>query len=188
MNVNIKIPESLEDITVGQYQEIDRLSKVEGLTNDKLDDEIIKVVTGFNNVGAISKRDRNILIQDIYKALKQDGKFHQTFVLNGIDFGLIPNFDNITNGEYADLIKYSESDEHMHKLLAVAYRPIKHKNMFKDYTIVNYEGTKYNAERMKELPMSIANGVIGFFLNGYNDLKIHLLTSMAVEQTKDKAL
>jgi hypothetical protein len=184
MKVKLTIPNNLDDITVGQHQAIQELLLNEDLKGSELDDEILKIVLNFDNVEGISAKDKNELIKDIDLALKKQGEFKQTFVLDGIEFGLIPNFDTLTNGEYTDLIKYSNSDEDLHRLLAVAYRPRKFRDTFKNYTIVNYEGTAFNADRMKQLPMSIAHGVVGFFLNGWNDLKNHILMSMEVEQTK----
>lgn len=185
MKVKIKVPSSLDDITVGQYQSIQKLSENDNLKGKELDDEILKIVLGFDNIDAISVKDRNRLFLDVQKALQKEGEFKQTFVLNNIEFGLIPNFDKITNGEYTDLIKYSEYVDDLHRFLAVAYRPTKYRDRFKNYSIVNYEGTQYNAERMLELPMSIANGVQGFFLNLSNDLENYILMSTQMEQVRE---
>jgi hypothetical protein len=185
MKVKVKVPSSLDDITVGQYQAIQKLLENENLKGKELDNEILKIVLGFDNIDAISVKDRNRLYVDVQKALQKEGEFKQTFVLNGIEFGLIPNFDKINDAEYTDLIRYSKNDEDLHRFLAVAYRPTKFKDRFKNYTIVNYEGTKYNAERLKELPMSIAKGVQVFFFNLSKDLSNYILTSTVQEQVKE---
>ena len=185
MKVKIKVPLSLDDITVGQHQSIQKLLENDNLKGKELDNEILKIVLGFDDIDAISVKDRNRLFVDVQNALQKEGEFKQTFVLNGIEFGLIPNFDKLTNGEYTDLIKYSEYVDDLHRFLAVAYRPIKLKDRFKNYTIVNYEGTKFNADRLKELPMSIANGVQGFFLNLSNDLENYILMSTQTEQARE---
>ena len=185
MNVKLKIPSTLDDITVGQHQAIQNLLKEETLTGKDLDDEILKIVLNYNSINGISAKDRNLLIKDIDIALKKEGTFYNKFTLNGIEFGLIPNFDKISDGEYTDLIKYSKNDEDLHRFLAVAYRPTKLKDVFKNYTIVNYEGTEFNAERMKGLPMSIANGVKGFFLTLSVDLLNHIQKSTEEEQVKE---
>lgn len=184
MNVKVKIPESLEDITIGQMQSILELSKNEEIEGDKLDDEILKVVLNLNEVDLIAKKDRNILLNDIEKAIQNKGNFHQTFELKGIRFGLIPNFDNITNAVYTDLINYSREEEDLNRFMAVCYRPITTKDWFKNYKIEEYNGTSKWAEFMKDMPMSIANGCKGFFLNLLNDLNSHILKSMEVEQAK----
>lgn len=173
MKVKLTIPESLDDITVGQFQSIELLLKKEELRDVELDDEILKVILKFDNIDGISLKDRNRLIIDIRKALESEGTFKQTFELNGIDFGLIPNFDKIKNGEYSDLIKYANELEDLHRFLAVAYRPIKRHDTFGNYKVVSYQGTSEHAQTMKDLPMSIAKGVQGFFLTLSNHLENH---------------
>ena len=185
MNVKIIIPESLDDITVGQFQQIEYLLKKEDLREVELDDEILKVILNFDKVDAISVKDRNRLILDIRKALESEGTFKQTFELNGIDFGLIPNFDKITNGEYTDLIKYANDIEDLHRFLAVAYRPIKVRDTFGNYKLVSYDGTSEHGERMKDLPISIAKGVQGFFLTLSNHLENHSLKFMLGELRRE---
>lgn len=181
MNVKVTIPTSLNDITVGQYQNIKSLLDNEELTGVDLDNAILKIVLGFDEVENISKKDKNILAKDIEKALLNDGSFSQTFELKRTRFGLIPNFDNITNGEYIDLIKYSESEDDLHRFLAVCYRPVITKDLFKNYKIENYEGTSKYADVMKDLPMSIAKGCKGFFLTLWEDLNNYILMSTEAE-------
>lgn len=185
MNVKLTIPTSLDDITVGQYQEITKLLDNEGLKDEKLDNEILKIVLGFNEVEKMSAKDRNSILKDIQEALKKEGSFTNRFVLNGIEYGFIPNFDNITNGEYIDLIKYSANIDDFHRFLAVSYRPILTKDKFNNYDLVSYKGTSEHAETMKQLPVSIANGVNVFFWSLSNDLEKHIATSMEVEQVKE---
>lgn len=184
MNVKITVPSNLDDITVGQFQAIQKLLDDENLKGKELDDEILKIVLNFDNVKNISVKDRNRLASDVTKALQIEGTFKNRFTLNGIEFGLIPNFDKISDGEFTDLVKYYKSIEDLHRFLAVAYRPTKFKDRFKNYTIVNYEGTEHNAERLKELPMSIAKGVQVFFFNLSKDLSNYILKSTEAEQLR----
>jgi hypothetical protein len=188
MNVKITIPTSLNDVTIGQYQEITALLNDEDLQGIELDNQILRIVLDFDNVEDISVKDRKQLISDIEKALLNEGTFRQTFELNGVKFGMIPNFDNITNGEYTDLIKYADNDEDIHRFMAVCYRPIKDKDVFKNYLIKKYKGTSEYSEVMKDLPMSIAKGCKGFFLTLWQDLDKHLTMSMEVEQVRELAL
>ncbi len=184
MNVKLTIPSSLDDITVGDFQAIQLLLEDESLTGDKLDNEILKVILKFDNIKYISVKDRKKLLEDITKALEKEGEFKQKFKLRGVKFGMIPNFDKISNGEYTDLIKYADDIQDLHRFLAVAYRPIEKSDMFNNYTVREYEGTSEHAETMKHLPMSVANGVQVFFYALSNDLSRHILTSMEAEQAR----
>lgn len=184
MNVKLKIPTNLEDITVGQFQAIQKLLENEDLKGNELDDEILKVVLKYDNIKGISAKDRNMLVNDIRNALEEEGTFYNRFTLKGIEFGLIPNFDKLSNGEYTDIIKYSDNIQELHRFLAVTYRPIKIKDSFQNYKIVEYNGTSEHAENMRELPMSIANGVQFFFYSLSKDSKKHILMSMEQEQVR----
>ena len=184
MELKIKVPTSLDDITVGQSQQISELSESGTLTGSEFDNECLRIVIGVNSINGISQKDKNILINDIEKALITEGEFKHTFKLNGVTYGLIPNFDKITSGEYIDLIKYSESEEDLHRFLAVCYRPIKTKDFFKNYELEYYKGTEEHAETMKELPLSIAKGCKGFFLRLQKDLEMFSLMYMEAEQVK----
>ena len=188
MNVKITIPTSLNDITIGQYQAIRELLKDEDLKGKELDNEILRIVLGFENVEGIAKKDRNNLIKDIETALEKEGNFNKTFKLKDVTFGMIPNYDAISNGEYIDLIKYSENEEDLHRLLAVCYRPIRGKDIFNNYQIEEYNGTGKYADIMKELPMSIAKGCRGFFLTLSEDLEIPSLMFTEVELKRELVL
>lgn len=183
MNVKVKVPSNLNDITILQYQKMHKLneSNLEGV---HLDNEILKLFTGIENVGAISQKDRDSLLSSISKSLVDDGKFEQRVKLGTLNLGMIPNFDKIVGAEYTDLIKYSDSVEDLHRFMAVAYRPIKHKDAFKNYSIVNYDGTSELSEVMKQLPMSIVKGFNGFFLTLSNDLEDHIQKFTAEERMK----
>jgi hypothetical protein len=184
MNVTVKVPSNLNDITIGQYQRLHKLneSDLEGVA---LDNEILKLFTGVDNVGGISQKDRGGLLESITLALSNEGEFKQRVKLEHLTLGMIPNFDKIVGSEYTDLIKYADSVEDLHRFMAVAYRPIKHKDAFSNYSIVNYSGTSELSEVMKHLPMSIVKGFNGFFLTLSNDLEGHIQRCTAEAQAKE---
>ena len=186
MNITIKVPTSFDDITIEQYQRLHKINE-SGVTGKALDDTMLKLFTGVDNVGGISQKDRDNLLKSIGTALVTEGTFTQRCKLGSLDLGMIPNFDRMVGSEYTDIIKYADSVENLHKFMAVAYRPIKHKDAFKNYSIVNYSGTSELSEQMKQLPMSIVKGFNGFFLNLSNDLEHHILKSTAEEQVKETA-
>lgn len=184
--MKVVIPESLDDITLGKFQEMSKLLNDESLTGYELDNAILKIIIGFDNIEKIALKDRNELLIDVRKALEKEGNFQNTFTLNDIEFGMIPNFDNITGGEYTDLIKYADEIDDFHRFIAVCYRPIISKDRFNNYLIESYEGTSKYAELMKQLPMSVANGVKVFFWSLTKDLEKH--TAMFTEVERVRAL
>ena len=101
-------------------------------------------------------------------------------------FGFIPNLDNLmANGEYTNLLDYSQGVGNLHKFMAVCYRPIVKKDKFDNYTIEKYEGSGKYSEAMKLIPMNIVNGCLGFFLTLRKDLEKPFQRYMRVERAKE---
>jgi hypothetical protein len=164
MRIEITIPESLDDITLEQYQVF---SKIEEPTIDQ-------TLTAFLN---ISQKELNMLPADkiegfaeqINSVFEQDKQFTPTFVLNGVKYGFIPKLDSITYGENKDLTTYLNDFDNMNKAMAVMYRPIIHEQRGK-YLIEDYEGSSRYSEVMKQAPLSVVLGATVFFYNLTNGL------------------
>lgn len=93
-------------------------------------------------------------------------------------FGFVPNLDDISYGEYLDLVNYTGKDlwNNIPIMLSILYRPVK-LQLAKDYTIEPYTGTKDTTIDMfrETLDMEIVFGAVGFFLNLYQDLLTGIL-------------
>jgi len=112
--------------------------------------------------------------------------FKNTFKLNKVDYGFIPNLDNITAKEWMDLQLYPlNKTETLHKLMAILFRPITKKDSFGNYKIESYNGTNERAELFKYMPMNVVNGAIIFFLTLQKQLLAHIQKSTIVEQQKE---
>jgi hypothetical protein len=188
--MRVSLPDNLNDVTLGQYQKYMLLDS----EADSYVDEIFSLFTGISldQVHNVNKKQYDEVLQQIYNALQRDGEFKQTFTIDGIDFGLIPNFDKITGGEYVDLVSSSKNIEgynpELITLIAVLYRPIIKKDKFVNYNIEPYNGTKGHEEQISKLPMSIVNGCLGFFLTLCNELENHFQKYMEEEQVKELAV
>ena len=105
-------------------------------------------------------------VQDIVKTLSvmfdENSKFTKKFTLKTINYGFIPNLDEITFGEFVDLDACLQDWQQMHKAMAVLYRPVDIQVRGK-YNIKPYEGKM--DETLKEMPLSIALGAVFFLLN-----------------------
>jgi hypothetical protein len=164
MKIKISIPESLDDITLKQYQVF---SQMEEPTIDH-------TLTTFLN---ISQKELNMLPADkiegfaeqINSVFEQDKQFTPTFILNGVKYGFIPKLDDITYGENKDITTYLNDFDNMHKAMAVMYRPITYEQRGK-YLIEDYEGSSKYSEVMKEAPLSVVLGATVFFYNLMNGL------------------
>jgi len=173
IKLNLAVPNQLADITLEQYQKY--LKVVE--TNKEIED-----ATDFLNLKALDifcglaiKESYNLPVKHFMFALEQlercfteetplirrfhtkdnSGKEHE--------FGMIPNLEEMTIGEYTDLEKYIADWSQMHKAMAVLFRPIKTNYAKEMYEIYDYEGSEEYADSMKNLPVNIVLGAVVFF-------------------------
>jgi hypothetical protein len=58
--------------------------------------------------------------------------------MDGVEYGFIPNLDDMSFGEYVDLDTYLGDWQNIHRAMAVLYRPIREKRGER-YNIVPYE-------------------------------------------------
>jgi hypothetical protein len=167
----ITIPITLRDIKLSQWQ------KYVSLYNKNKDNEDpkflnLKTLEVFCGVDlmSITKLPLNTfdeILDHVSNVLSQDVKRVNTFKLVGTDgveveFGLIPNLDKMSYGEFEDLENYIYDDKTLHKAMAVLYRPIAFKKGDR-YVIHEYRGTAEMAEVMKDTPLDVALGARVFF-------------------------
>jgi len=170
-SVRLNIPKTMQDVRLSQWQKyIDVYEK--NKDNDARDFLEKKLLEIFCDV-RLSDIDRLGLgvfentMNHLNEILNVKPQFSNKFTLKGTDgveveFGMIPNLDKMSYGEFIDLEKYIYSDKDLHKAMAVLFRPIKHKSKDK-YIIHEYKGTGYMAEVMKDTPLNIALGARVFF-------------------------
>ena len=169
MKVDINIPESLNEITLLQYQKFDKLIK-DNDASDFVNQKTIEIFCGIDlkDIAKIKVTDVNEILEHLNTILQQRTPLKNTFKLSGVEFGFIPKLEDITAGEFIDLENYLGSVETLHKAMAVLFRPIKSK--IKDlYTIEEYESSYQYAEVMKYMPLDIALGAMVFFWTLLND-------------------
>jgi hypothetical protein len=97
-------------------------------------------------------------------------KFVQRFKMGGVEFGFIPNLEDISFGEYTDLDTYITDWEQMHKAMAVLYRPIKKEGLNGTYEIEKYNGSITYSDVMLHAPLNVVLGANVFFYNLGNEL------------------
>lgn len=187
--MKINIPESIQDITLHQFQLYNELLERTDLTEYEINKRKIHIFTGleYKRIDLISNNDYNEIVTQIDLALNQTVEFQPTFFIKDVEFGFITNLDKITQGEFIDLSNYGADVKELHKTMAVLFRPIKNKDAFGNYEIINYQGTEQYSNIMKHMPLSIVNGALVFFSSLANELVNYTQKYMQVEQTKVKA-
>ena len=173
--MKVKIPESIKDVTLRQFQEIFLFSQKEGISDLEIKQEKIKIITGIDLQNAsVSQSDFEYLIKSIDSALETPAAFQRQFTMNGVDYGFHPNLDKMTSGEYFDLMDYGDNPETLHNLMAILFRPIVSTDKFGNYKIAKYKGTDDAKELMKDMPLSLVNGALVFFFNLSKELQISI--------------
>lgn len=168
MKVTFNVPQSIYDVPLGQYQQYDKVIEA---NKDAEDHTFIhqKMVSIFCDVpmSDLRKLPMNqveVVIEALAKTLNQDAKKHHRIIkISGVEFGFIPNFDELTFGEFVDIDAYSKKPEDWHRLMAVLYRPIT-KKLGDSYDIEPYESAEKYGDLMKWSSLGDATGALAFFL------------------------
>jgi hypothetical protein len=169
MKVDINVPESLNEITLYQYQKFEKLIQ----NNDAshfVNQKTIEIFCDIElkDVARIKVADTDSLLVHLNTLLQTKPKLTRTFKLGIYEFGFIPKIEDITSGEFIDLETYLGDTETLHKAMAVLFRPIK--NKVKDlYIIEDYEAADKYSEVLKYMPLDIALGSMLFFWTLLND-------------------
>ena len=169
MKVNINVPDSLNEITLYQYQRFEKLIQ-ENEASHFVNQKTIEIFCNIElkDVARIRIADIDDLLLHLNNLLQQKPKLTKTFKLGVYEFGFIPKLEDMTSGEFIDLENYLSSTESLHQAMAVLFRPIKSK--VKDlYTIEEYESSYKYSEVLKYMPLDIALGSMLFFWTLQND-------------------
>lgn len=183
MKVDLVVPNSLADITLGQYQKFVKIS--ESNTDEKfISIKMLEIFCKLKletimTMKATSIKTVTATLTEMFNA-KQDLK--HIFRMDGIQYGFIPNLEDMTFGEYVDLDSNISDFQEIHKAMAVLYRPIEKK--FKgQYTIKPYEAKE--ADFMKAMPMDVVFGSMIFFYHLGSDLSKVMMDYLQQEENRE---
>jgi hypothetical protein len=174
MKINITIPETLNEITLYQYQKFEKLIK-DNEPSDFVNQKTIEIFCNIElkDVARIRIAEVSEILTHINNLLQQKPKLSNTFKLGVYEFGFIPKLEDLSSGEYIDIESYLGDTQTLHKAMAVLFRPIKTK-VNKLYTIEEYESSEKYSEVLKYMPLDIALGCMLFFSTLLNDCVIGL--------------
>lgn len=184
--MKVRIPESISDITLGQFQKYMEES-TQDMTVEQDNDLKLKHFAGLTEVDLLTivKKDYDMIVEMIDKAMELSTEFTPLFKIDGVEYGIVPNFDNMTGYEYRDLTIYGDDTENLHKVMAILFRPVTKKDVFGNYNIEAYKGTGERAEIFRQMPMNIVNQTLVFFWNLTNELNNYILSSLTEEQQRE---
>lgn len=164
MKLDVLVPTSLSEITLNQFVRFaDSEEKNAGSTFQMQKCVEIMCNIDLQAIATIKYTDVKDIYEHILDLLKPEQDLIPTFKMDGIEYGFIPELDEISLGEYIDLDENITSWKTMHKAMAVLYRPITIKKDER-YDVEEYKGLN-NAEKFKQMPVDVAIGANFFLFN-----------------------
>ena len=173
MKVEVYIPDTLSEITLGQYQKYLKLQE-DNTNENRLATQMIEIFCGLRNetimaMKANSIKDITMILTDMFN---DKPPLVKEFKMNGVSYGFIPKVEDMSFGEYIDLDTFIGDYQNLHRAMNVLYRPIKLKDKEK-YLIEDYDSK--DPDIMKGMPMDAVLSSILFFYNLGMDLSKAML-------------
>lgn len=179
MKMKISIPTELNEIKLCDYQRFVKILN-ENEESDFLHHKMIEIFCkiDLNLISQMRQKDVEEASRTINELFNKIPPLVTKFNLNGVEYGFIPNLNDISSGEYMDLDTYINDWDEMNRAMAIIYRPIKQK-LGDKYLIEDYVSSQKYAEIMKDAPLNVAlSAVVFFWILGKELLKstMHYLT------------
>lgn len=183
MKLEINVPDSLREITLGQYQKFQKLELEDNAFGLQ---KMIEIFCGLDlkDVATIKYKSVQQITLHLNKIFDTKHSLIPTIHLNGQDYGFIPELDDMSLGEYIDLENNMSDWQTMHKAMSILYRPITFKRGHK-YQIEEYKGVH---EEFTNMPLDVVFGAQVFFYNLANELLTTTLNYIHKEEEMSTAL
>jgi hypothetical protein len=188
MEVQINVPSTLNEIPLKHYQDFLNVQK-NSSDEEFVAQKMVEIFCGIRliEVAKIKLTSLNELIAHFTTLFSQVPKFQPTFKIGDIEFGFIPELEEISFGEYVDLDSHLQSWDNFHKAMSVLYRPIKTRKGEK-YDIKDYDPNIDMQELMRFAPLDICIAASVFFWTLESDLLQATLNYLEKEIAKEKNL
>ena len=180
MKIEVIIPSELSEITLDQYQ---RYLKITEKETDEgfLRSKMLEIFCNIKLTDTLKMKlgDVNAITEILNEMFDSKPKLVQRFKMKGVEYGFIPNLDDISLGEYIDLDSFLGDWDNMHRAMAVLYRPIKQK-YGERYNIDEYQVG--DGEVMKDMPMDAVISSVLFFYHLGIDLSQAMMNYLEESQ------
>lgn len=182
MRVEINVPDTLNEITLQQYQKFEKLNTKENEGSTFLLQKMVEIFCNLDlkDVAEIKYKSVQEIVVHLNSIFDAKHSLIPTFNLRGVEYGFIPVLDDMTLGEYVDLDENLGDWKSMHKAMSVLYRPVAFKKGHK-YNIEPYKGVN---DIMKDAPLDVVFAAMVFFWNLNNELVQTILNYLPKEMEK----
>jgi hypothetical protein len=159
----------MADVTVGTYIKLAKANDPpkEGMDAVRLGIEILCGLPkpmvqriAFADVARIAR----IMVKLMEPPKTEEFPLVPRFFLGNVEYGFIPDWSELSLGEFVDLEEYCKGDvwESLPDVLSVMYRPVV-SSMGPLYEIQPYKPSPGQRDKMLECPMNVALGAMVFF-------------------------
>ena len=195
-NFELNVSKNLRGIKIREWVKfIDVYEKnKDNESSEFLNKKMIEIFCGVNlkELYKIPVSSFDGVVNHLYKVLNTESELTNTFKMVGTDgveveFGLIPNLDKMSYGEWEDLENYIWDNKNIHRAMAVLYRPLIYQIGGK-YRIHEYQGTDEYAEMMRDMPIDIALAARVFFYRLVKKLGDYTMDSILKQYQKEKEM
>lgn len=168
------IIDSWNDVTLDKWQQL-VLGKKESKTKEAKDTIALLSDIPKKLIEQMALKDVSLIFERISK-LQVNGKLKKVFEIDGKKYGFLPDCDEITLGEWADIEHYIKDgiEKNMHKIMAVLFRPVTNIEG-KLYSIEAYKDNRERAEKFKKkMNAKQVQSALVFFYHLGNELSMIL--------------
>lgn len=186
MKAQLYVPNNLNEITLRQYQKFVNL-KDQDYNEIMIQKKMVSIFCMIkeSEVDKIRYSDVENITSKLGEMFDQKPNLVKFFKVKGIEYGFIPNLDNISLGEYIDLDTYIGDWENIHRAMNVLYRPVQNKRQ-NQYVIEEYNGEMNND--ILDMPLDAVISSVFFFYHLGRELEIvfqNYLTRLGEKQQAD---
>ena len=198
IQLELSIPQRLADIKLEQYQKyikvLDGIDKEAEEAADFINLKALEIFCGLQLKESykLPMKSFEAVLEAIANCLQEPTPLVKRFWFRGsngteVEFGFIPDLNNLSFGEYVDLDRYISDWSQMHKAMAILFRPITAKKG-EFYEIEEYEGSDKYAGYMLHMPANVALGALVFFYRLGMKLSKHTMDYSLSEMTEEQRL
>lgn len=163
----ITIPDGWHEITISKFQE---LAEVESTGREK-SIEIISILTDIEEdlIKGLGMSTMGQILTGLTwsNETPADALYKPIISAHGLEFGLIPKFENLTYGQWSDLEHYIEKPiANLHNIMAILYSPLVTAFNDRDRIVQDYDANYHEAYSTifkNEVMISDVYGVLVFF-------------------------
>lgn len=157
----ILVPTSLKDVKLHQMLAYESLKAEMDDTQRQLEAVSIFCDLTMTEVMAMPFDVLQKAVERITVMLTETPEFTPRFKMDGIEYGFIPNIDELSVGEFVDIETYCKEKHDLWKVMSVLYRPITHSGQNGRYEIAPYSANLVTG--FKDLDSNTAFGAMVFF-------------------------